>query len=68
MDLIFETKIRTREIIVKELLQCAEKIDEDIKFYEMIKDYGKIEKCINNKKNMIATAHKLQIKILSEMF
>ena len=46
----FETKIQTREIIIKELLNCTLKIDEDIEYYNLLKDYRNLERSIYNKK------------------
>ena len=68
MDLIFEAQIKTRQIILEQLLLSAEKIDDDIEFYKTIKDEKRRRKCIENKKLVIETADKLRSKILTEMF
>ena len=68
MDFIFEAQIKTRQIILQELLLSVEKIDDDIEFYQKIKDEKKKRKCIENKKLVIETADKLRNKILTEMF
>ena len=64
----FETKIQTREIIIKELLNCTLKIDEDIEYYNLLKDYRNLERSIYNKKKMIETVEKLKLKISTKMF
>jgi len=68
MDFIFEARIKTRQIILEQLLLSAEKIDDDIEFYKTIKDEKRKSKCIENKKLVIETADKLRSKILTEMF
>ena len=68
MDFIFEAQIKTRQIILEQLLLSVEKIDDDIEFYKKIKDEKKKRKCIENKKLVIETADKLRNKILTEMF
>lgn len=64
----FEKKIKTREIIIKELLNCTLKIDEDIEYYNLLKDYRNLERSIYNKKKMIETVEKLKLKISTKMF
>lgn len=64
----FETKIQTREIIIKELLNCTLKIDEDIEYYNLLKDYRNLERSIYNKKKMIETVEKLKLKISTKVF
>ena len=64
----FETKIQTREIIIKELLNCTLKIDENIEYYNLLKDYRNLERSIYNKKKMIETVEKLKLKISTKMF
>ena len=68
MDFIFEAQIKTRQIILQQLLLSVEKIDDDIEFYRIVKDEKRRRRCIENKKLVIETADKLRNKILTEMF